>query len=50
MRVTGASWIERMSLLIACTGMLLLPALAQANERRPVAGLQPLYVSGQRQR
>ena len=38
MRVTGASWIERLSLLIACTGMLLLPALAQANEEDPWQG------------
>src|SRR3990167_5265965 len=38
MRVTGASWIERLSLLIACTGVLLLPALAQANEEDPWQG------------
>jgi len=35
MRVTGASWIERVSLLIACAGVLLLPALVQANDEDP---------------
>jgi phospholipid-binding lipoprotein MlaA len=38
MRVSGASWIERLSLLIACTSVLLLPALAQANEEDPWQG------------
>jgi len=38
MRVIGASWIERLGLLLACTGVLLLPALAQANEEDPWLG------------
>lgn len=38
MRVTGASWIKRLSLLVACTGVLSLPALAQANEEDPWQG------------
>jgi phospholipid-binding lipoprotein MlaA len=38
MRVIGTSWIERLGLLFACTGMLLLPALAQANEEDPWLG------------
>lgn len=38
MRVTGASWIKRLSLLVACTGVLSLPALAQANDEDPWQG------------
>ncbi|WP_298190074.1 VacJ family lipoprotein [uncultured Pseudomonas sp.] len=38
MRVTGASWIKRLSLLVACTGVLSLPALAQASEDDPWQG------------
>ena len=38
MRMTGASWIKRLSLLVACTGVLSLPALAQANEEDPWQG------------
>ena len=38
MRMTGASWIERLSLLITVTGALWLPALAQANEEDPWQG------------
>ncbi|MFG0720873.1 VacJ family lipoprotein [Pseudomonas sp. GLN_6] len=38
MRVTGASWIERLGLLVACAGMLLLPVSAQANEDDPWQG------------
>lgn len=38
MRVIGTSWIERLGLLLACTGMLLLPTLAQANEEDPWLG------------
>tara|TARA_R110000868_G_scaffold1028_6_gene7873 strand:+ start:6796 stop:7491 length:696 start_codon:yes stop_codon:yes gene_type:complete len=36
--MTGASWIKRLSLLVACTGVLSLPALAQANEEDPWQG------------
>jgi phospholipid-binding lipoprotein MlaA len=38
MRVPGASWTERLSLLVACAGLLLLPAMAQANEEDPWQG------------
>jgi phospholipid-binding lipoprotein MlaA len=38
MRVPGASWPERLSLLVACAGLLLLPAMAQANEEDPWQG------------
>ena len=38
MRVIGASWIQRLSLLVACTGLLLPPALAQASEEDPWQG------------
>lgn len=38
MRVSGASWTKRLSLLAACTGVLLLPALAQASEDDPWQG------------
>jgi phospholipid-binding lipoprotein MlaA len=38
MRVSGASWTKRISLLVACTGVLLLPALAQASEDDPWQG------------
>ncbi|SFI62126.1 phospholipid-binding lipoprotein MlaA [Pseudomonas guineae] len=38
MRMTGASWIKRLSLLVACTGVLSLPVLAQANEEDPWQG------------
>jgi len=35
MRVIGVSWTERLGLLVACASLLLLPALAQANEEDP---------------
>jgi len=38
MRVTGVSWTERLGVLLACAGLLLLPALAQANEDDPWQG------------
>lgn len=38
MGVTAASWIERLGVLLACTGLLLLPALAQANDEDPWQG------------
>lgn len=38
MRVIGASWIQRLSLLVACTGALLLPTLAHASEQDPWQG------------
>lgn len=38
MRVIGVSWTERLGLLVACAGLLLLPALAQANEEDPWQG------------
>jgi phospholipid-binding lipoprotein MlaA len=38
MRVIGVSWTERLGVLLACAGLLLLPALAQANEDDPWQG------------
>jgi phospholipid-binding lipoprotein MlaA len=38
MRVPGASWTELLSLLVACIALLLLPAMAQANEEDPWQG------------
>jgi phospholipid-binding lipoprotein MlaA len=38
MRVPGASWTELLSLLVACITLLLLPAMAQANEEDPWQG------------
>ena len=38
MRVTGANWIERLGLFVAFTGLLVLPALAQASEEDPWQG------------
>ncbi|MGB4072765.1 MlaA family lipoprotein [Pseudomonas sp.] len=38
MRKIGASWIQQLGLLLACTGVLLLPALVQASEEDPWLG------------
>lgn len=38
MRVTGANWVERLGLLAAFTGLLLLPAMTQASEDDPWQG------------
>jgi phospholipid-binding lipoprotein MlaA len=38
MRVIGVSWTERLGVLLACAGLLLLPTLAQANEDDPWQG------------
>jgi phospholipid-binding lipoprotein MlaA len=45
MRVIAANWIEQLAMRVACAGLLLLPALAQANEEDPWQGYNHVMFS-----